>query len=357
MTGNFNFARVVASGGGARSPSWYSWCLCARVAPIGCISTAVQVGHRQLDVLAPPRIGQVPFHKCAQAQMLIQHAPTSGHLESTRYHPLLLFKREGDCLAAKLRPGNVHRTESWEELLLPKIEPATAAGQGHRSSVPTKRLALNTRLGFFVCRAPGVGASRNHDSKGKFRFNQNSAAKLRTLSAMSDDTQPDISRDAFRPFLRVGQVLSEYLFSAVRIALHPVSFVDELSTRGGRDFWKAVNFFTCGVIVSFILLVPVFIANAYKESKLIFLMRYFCWAGTYAVTLHFALKVTGSRGVSISGTLTPYAYIEGYRSPLFVVLFYPIFIRVGPGFLLPHHESFQLSPSCSARPEQFGKVP
>ena len=26
-------------------------------------------------------------------------------------HPLLLFNREGDCLAAKLRPGNVHSAE------------------------------------------------------------------------------------------------------------------------------------------------------------------------------------------------------------------------------------------------------
>jgi hypothetical protein len=31
----------------------------------------------------------------------------NGHLESTCCHPLLLFNREGDCLAAKLRPGNV----------------------------------------------------------------------------------------------------------------------------------------------------------------------------------------------------------------------------------------------------------
>src|SRR5229473_2873250 len=30
----------------------------------------------------------------------------NGHFESTCYHPLLMFNREGDCLAAKLRPGN-----------------------------------------------------------------------------------------------------------------------------------------------------------------------------------------------------------------------------------------------------------
>jgi len=29
----------------------------------------------------------------------------NGHAESTCYHPLLLFNREGDCLAAKLRPA------------------------------------------------------------------------------------------------------------------------------------------------------------------------------------------------------------------------------------------------------------
>jgi len=46
----------------------------------------------------------------------------NGHFESTCYHPLLLFNREGDCLAAQLRPGNVHSAEGWEELLLPEIE-------------------------------------------------------------------------------------------------------------------------------------------------------------------------------------------------------------------------------------------
>ena len=46
----------------------------------------------------------------------------NGYFESTCFHPLLLFNSEGDCLAAKLRPGNVHSAEGWEELLLPEIE-------------------------------------------------------------------------------------------------------------------------------------------------------------------------------------------------------------------------------------------
>ncbi len=53
----------------------------------------------------------------------------NGHFESTCYHPLLLFNREGDCLAAKLRPGNVHSAEGWEELLLPEIERQQTLGK------------------------------------------------------------------------------------------------------------------------------------------------------------------------------------------------------------------------------------
>src|SRR6516164_5130692 len=51
-----------------------------------------------------------------------EYSAYNGHFETTCYHPLLLFNREGDCLAAKLRPGNVHSAEGWEELLLPEIE-------------------------------------------------------------------------------------------------------------------------------------------------------------------------------------------------------------------------------------------
>jgi hypothetical protein len=52
----------------------------------------------------------------------------NGHFESICYHPLLLFNGDGDCLAAQLRPGNVHSAEGWEELLLPEIERLKALG-------------------------------------------------------------------------------------------------------------------------------------------------------------------------------------------------------------------------------------
>ena len=53
----------------------------------------------------------------------------NGHFESVCYHPLLLFNQHGDCLAAKLRPGNVHSAEDWKELLLPEIKRQQAVGK------------------------------------------------------------------------------------------------------------------------------------------------------------------------------------------------------------------------------------
>ena len=53
----------------------------------------------------------------------------NGHFECTCYHPLMQFNREGDWLAAKLRPGNVHGAEGWEKLLLPEIERQQALGK------------------------------------------------------------------------------------------------------------------------------------------------------------------------------------------------------------------------------------
>ena len=53
----------------------------------------------------------------------------NGHFESVCYHPLLLFNQHGDCLAAKLRAGNVSSAEDWDELLLPEIERQQVEGK------------------------------------------------------------------------------------------------------------------------------------------------------------------------------------------------------------------------------------
>jgi hypothetical protein len=44
------------------------------------------------------------------------------HYASTCYHPLLLFNAGADCVAVKLRPGNVHSADDCKQLLMPEIE-------------------------------------------------------------------------------------------------------------------------------------------------------------------------------------------------------------------------------------------
>ena len=51
-----------------------------------------------------------------------ERAAYNGRFESVCYHPLFVFSPEGDCLAAKLRPGNVHSADGWEKVLLPVID-------------------------------------------------------------------------------------------------------------------------------------------------------------------------------------------------------------------------------------------
>ena len=53
----------------------------------------------------------------------------NGHFESVCYHPLFLFNGHGDCLAAKLRSGNVHSADHWDELLVPELERQQAEGK------------------------------------------------------------------------------------------------------------------------------------------------------------------------------------------------------------------------------------
>jgi len=45
----------------------------------------------------------------------------NGHFLSRCYHPLLVFNQYGDCLKVKLRPGNVHSADGWQEFLEPTL--------------------------------------------------------------------------------------------------------------------------------------------------------------------------------------------------------------------------------------------
>ena len=84
------------------------------------------------------------------------------------YHPLLLFNQHGDCLAAKLRAGNVSSADDWDELLLPEIERQQAEGKrvtfraDAAFAKPEIYEALEERQAEYVIRIP---ANRNLELK------------------------------------------------------------------------------------------------------------------------------------------------------------------------------------------------
>ena len=46
----------------------------------------------------------------------------NGHFAKNCFHPLFGFPREGDCLRAKLRPGNVHSADGTLPFITPLVE-------------------------------------------------------------------------------------------------------------------------------------------------------------------------------------------------------------------------------------------
>src|SRR2546427_9564182 len=60
---------------------------------------------------------------------LLGHCGRDWSPTSVCYHPLFVFNPEGDCLAATLRPGNVHSADGWDKVLLPVIDRHRTQGQ------------------------------------------------------------------------------------------------------------------------------------------------------------------------------------------------------------------------------------
>ena len=58
----------------------------------------------------------------------------NGHFESVCYHPLFVFNPGGYYLAAKLRPGNVHSADGWDDVLLPSLTGTARRGRPSSSA-------------------------------------------------------------------------------------------------------------------------------------------------------------------------------------------------------------------------------
>jgi len=111
----------------------------------------------------------------------------NGHFEATCYHPLLLFNREGDCLAVKLRPGNVHSAEDWDAVLLPEIE---------RQQTQGKDVVVRADAGF--AKPELYEALEKHGVKYAIRIPSNDTLE----QAVAEMLRRPVGRPSHRPVVR-----------------------------------------------------------------------------------------------------------------------------------------------------------
>ena len=92
-----------------------------------------------------------------------ENSAYNGHFASTCYHPLLLFNREGDCLAAKLRPWQCPQRRRVGGTTVAGDRAAAEAGQGGGCSVPTPPLPSRR----FYGSVGGAGCEVRHLPSGQ----------------------------------------------------------------------------------------------------------------------------------------------------------------------------------------------
>ena len=170
----------------------------------------------------------------------------NGHYESVCYHPLLLFNRQGDCLAARLRPGNVSSAEDWDELLLPEIERQQAEGNSvtfradaafakpeiyealeERGVSYVIRIQANKKLEWEIAdilfRPPGRPSLKPQVRYKSFRYQAQSWSKPRRIVAK-------VERHVGELFPRVG-------FIVTNMKLPSRSVVRFYNKRGTAEQW------------------------------------------------------------------------------------------------------------------------
>ena len=71
---------------------------------------------RARKVISDMDSSESPLHGCQEG------SEYNGHLRSRCYHPLFVFNQFGDREGARLRPGNVHSSDGWRDLLQPIVD-------------------------------------------------------------------------------------------------------------------------------------------------------------------------------------------------------------------------------------------
>ena len=120
----------------------------------------------------------------------------NGHFECVCYHPLFVFNPQGDCLAAKLRPGNVHSAEGCRSV---SPAPAESRGPGGRRIRDASAL-----------RGPGNAAGRATRSGCQLMTCWSGKSKICSLDPAADRvTRPWSATAAFSTRPPLGTVHGE----------------------------------------------------------------------------------------------------------------------------------------------------
>ena len=92
----------------------------------------------------------------------------NGHFASVCYHPLFLFNEHGDCVAATLRPGNVHSADDWPTCSCRKLNGSTRRARAWRSArTPRSRSRRSTtRSSIYAAGEQELGAREDIPSAG-----------------------------------------------------------------------------------------------------------------------------------------------------------------------------------------------
>ncbi len=91
----------------------------------------------------------------------------NGHFGCTRYHPLFVFNQFGHLERCKLRPGNVHSADGWEDVLKPVIARYADRDILHlfradaAFAIPGLYVMLEAADYFYAIRLPSIAMLRN----------------------------------------------------------------------------------------------------------------------------------------------------------------------------------------------------
>jgi hypothetical protein len=153
-----------------------------------------------------------------------------------------------------------------------------------------------------------------------------------TASTPSTTSPPDTLESYVEPISLKGliQGFPAYFKTSREIVLRPAAFIATLNGKAEERFGKAIEYVSYGILISFVLLIPTFIAHHEKISKLTFFVRFIAQYAIYGIMFHLALRAVGSRTIRLKGTAAAYGYVGGMFLPLYIVLVYPLLLVLGP---------------------------